>query len=70
MKRAERPIELEPRYPISWKVVGIMVLAWVLTLVAVVGLRMRMLIILMPVIGVLLVVYLTVCTVIFLKNRK
>ncbi len=70
MKRADPPIELEPKNPFSWKILGAFLLAWVLALAAVIELRSPMLRIIMPVIGVLLVVYLTICTVLFLKNRK
>lgn len=70
MKRADPPIELEPKSPFSWKVVACFLVAWVVALVMVIELRSPMLRILMPVIGVLLVVYLTVCTLLFLKNRK
>jgi hypothetical protein len=63
-------IELEPRGPFSWRIVAVMVGAWLLALVAVMILKSAMLRLLLPLIALLFVVYLTVCTLYYLKNRK
>ncbi len=70
VKRTDPPIELEPKSVFSWKIVGLFALGWVIALVALIELRWPMLRILMPLLAVMLLAYLTVCTVLFLKNRK
>lgn len=70
MSEEDPIIELEPRNPFSWRVVAAMVGAWLLALVAVLVLKSAMLRLLLPLIALLFVIYLTVCTLIYLKNRR
>lgn len=70
MKRTDPPIDLEPKNPFSWKVFGLFLLGWAIACLALIELRSPMLRLLMPLIAVILVGYLAVCTVLFLKNRK
>lgn len=67
----EKPvIELEPRTSFSWKIVLLMVGAWLLVLVTALLFKSAMLRLLLPLIATMLVIYLGVCTLLFLKNRK
>ena len=70
MSEQEPVIELEPRNPFSWKVVVAFLGAWLVVLMLALFLKNNMLRLLLPVIGVLLVVYVGVCTLLFLRNRQ
>jgi len=67
----EKPvIDLEPKNPFSWRVVVAFLVAWVVVLGLVWWLKSNLLRLLLPVIALLLVVYLGVCTLLLLKNRN
>jgi membrane-bound acyltransferase YfiQ involved in biofilm formation len=67
----EKPvIDLEPRNPFSWRVVVAFVVSWLVVLALALFLKSNLLRLLLPVISLLLVVYLGVCTLLLLKNRN
>ncbi|WP_221032092.1 hypothetical protein [Actomonas aquatica] len=70
MSRPEPVIELEPRTPFSWRVVMAFVVGWLVVLGAAVLMKSAMVRLLLPLIATLFVIYIGVCTLIFLKNRK
>lgn len=70
MPKNDPVIDLEPRNPFSWKIVAAFVVAWLLVLAAMIELKLSVLRLVLPLLAVLLVVYLAVCTVLLLKNRR
>jgi membrane-bound acyltransferase YfiQ involved in biofilm formation len=66
----EPVIELIPRNPFSWKIVAVFFGAWVLVLGLVYFLKSGTIRLLLPLIGIIFLVYLVVCTIYLLKNRK
>lgn len=70
MPKRDPVIELEPRNPFSWKVVAAFLVAWLLVLVAMIELKLTVLRLLLPLLAVFLVIYLAVCTILLLKNRR
>jgi hypothetical protein len=70
MAKRDPIIELEPRNPFSWKIVVAFLIAWVCVLAAMIQLKLTVLRLLLPLLAVLLIVYLAVCTIILLKNRR
>lgn len=69
-KNDDPVIELEPKNPFSWKVVAAFVVAWLVVLAAMIELKLSVLRLILPLLAVLLVIYLAVCTVLLLKNRR
>lgn len=70
MSRREPVIELEPRNPFSWKMVAGFVGLWVVALAAALFLKGGIVRLLMPLVALLFVIYLAVCTLVYLKRRK
>lgn len=70
MSKRDPVIELEPKNPFSWKVVAAFVAAWLVVLAAMIELKLTVLRLVLPLLAALLVVYLAVCTVLLLKNRR
>jgi hypothetical protein len=70
MSKRDPIIELEPRNPFSWKIVAAALVAWVLIFAAMIELKLTVLRLLLPLLAMLLVIYLAVCTVYLLKNRR
>ncbi len=70
MSDPEPIIELEPRNPFSWRVVIAFVVAWLMALGAALLLKNAMVRLLLPLIATIFVVYVGVCTLVFLKNRR
>lgn len=70
MPKRDPIIELEPRNPFSWKVVIAVVVAWLLVLVAMIELKLAVLRLLLPLLALFLLIYLAVCTLLLLKNRR
>jgi hypothetical protein len=70
MAKRDPIIELEPRNPFSWKIVAAFLVAWLVVLGAMILLKLTVLRLLLPLLAVLLVVYLAVCTILLLKNRR
>ncbi len=63
-------IELTPKNPFSWKVVAMFVIAWAVVFALVYELKSTTIRLLLPVIGIVFLVYLVVCTIYLIKNRK
>ncbi|MFM1851028.1 MAG: hypothetical protein RIS54_712 [Verrucomicrobiota bacterium] len=63
-------IELTPKNPFSWKVVAMFVIAWAVVFALVYELKSTTIRLLLPVIGLVFLVYLVVCTIYLIKNRK
>ena len=70
MSNPEPIIELEPRNPFSWRIVIAFVVAWLMALGAALLLKSGMVRLLLPLIATIFVVYVGVCTLLFLKNRR
>ena len=70
-KRQPEVIEYVPknRPVFNWKVVLVLMLLWVAMVVAMVFVKAPMFRIIWPIIAVLLVGYLLICTVVFLRRR-
>jgi membrane-bound acyltransferase YfiQ involved in biofilm formation len=67
----EKPvIDLEPRNPFSWRVAVAFLGAWLVAFALVWWLKSNLLRLLLPVIALLFVLYLGVCTLLLLKNRN
>lgn len=63
-------IELTPKNPFSWKVVAMFIIAWAVVFALVYELKSTTIRLLLPVIGLVFLVYLVVCTIYLIKNRK
>ncbi|MFZ9681765.1 MAG: hypothetical protein ACO3DQ_00960 [Cephaloticoccus sp.] len=63
-------IELTPKNPFSWKVVAMFIVAWAVVFALVYLLKSATIRLLLPVIAIVFLVYLVVCTIILIKNRK
>ncbi|MCF7687732.1 MAG: hypothetical protein K9M98_10685 [Cephaloticoccus sp.] len=70
MDDQEPVIELTPKNPFSWKIVAMFVIAWVVVFAVIFELKSGMIRLLLPVIGLVFLVYLVFCTIYLLKNRK
>jgi len=70
MDDQEPVIELTPKNPFSWKIVAMFIIAWVVVFAMVYALKGGMIRLLLPVIGLVFLVYLVFCTIYLLKNRK
>ena len=70
MSEPEPVIELTPKNPFSWKIVASFVGAWIVVLGLVTFLKSGMIRLLLPLIGLIFLVYLVSCTIYLLKNRK
>jgi membrane-bound acyltransferase YfiQ involved in biofilm formation len=70
MSENEPVIELTPRNPFSWKIVALFVLAWAVVFALVYELKSGLIRLLLPVIAIVFLVYLLVCTLYLIKNRK
>ena len=63
-------IELTPKNPFSWKIVAMFVAAWAVVFVLIYELKATTIRLLLPVIGLVFLIYLVVCTIYLIKNRK
>lgn len=70
MSDQEPVIELTPKNPFSWKIVAMFVVAWVVVFALVYALKGGMIRLLLPVISLIFLVYLVVCTIYLLRKRK
>ncbi|WP_145929055.1 hypothetical protein OH491_21465 [Termitidicoccus mucosus] len=73
MRKSKDPdiIELTAKKPVfSWAIVFGFIAAWVVTLVLAILLRASVVRLLLPLIAALFVIYLGVCTILYLKNKK
>ncbi len=70
MSAPEPVIELTPKNPFSWKIVALFVVAWVVVFALVYQLKSGMIRLLLPVIALVFLIYLVVCTLYLIKNRK
>ncbi len=70
MSENEPVIELTPRNPFSWKIVALFVLAWAVVFALVYELKSGIIRLLLPVIAIVFLVYLVICTLYLIKNRK
>ena len=70
MSENEPVIELTPRNPFSWKIVALFVLACAVVFALVYELKSGIIRLLLPVIAIVFLVYLVICTLYLIKNRK
>ena len=70
MSDSDPVIELTPKNPFSWKIVAAFVVAWVVVFALFFELKSGTIRLLLPLIGLIFLVYLVVCTIYLLKNRK
>lgn len=70
MSDSDPVIELTPKNPFSWKIVALFVVAWIVVFAMVFELKATMIRLLLPVIALVFLVYLAVCTIYLIKNRK
>ena len=63
-------IELTPKNPFSWKIVALFVVAWIVVFALVYELKSATIRLLLPVIGLVFLIYLALCTLYLIKNRK
>ncbi|MCC6416362.1 MAG: hypothetical protein IT582_10680 [Opitutaceae bacterium] len=70
MSDQEPVIELTPKNPFSWKIVALFVAAWIVVFALVYELKAPTIRLLLPAIGFVFLVYLAICTLYLLKNRK
>ncbi|GIL00057.1 MAG: hypothetical protein BroJett029_42650 [Alphaproteobacteria bacterium] len=72
MSEEEPVIELEPKNPnpFSWKIVAVFLVAWVVVFALMYQLKSGMIRLLLPAIALVFLVYLVVCTLYLIKNRK
>jgi membrane-bound acyltransferase YfiQ involved in biofilm formation len=70
MSEQDPVIELTPKNPFSWKIVIAFVSAWIVVLGLVYFLGSSTIRLLLPLIGLIFLVYLISCTIYLLKNRK
>ena len=70
MSEPEPVIELTPKNPFSWKIIGFFVGAWIVVLGLVYFLGSSTIRLLLPLIGLIFLFYLVSCTIYLLKNRK
>jgi len=70
MSDSDPVIELTPKNPFSGKIVAAFVVAWVVVFALFFELKSGTIRLLLPLIGLIFLVYLVVCTIYLLKNRK
>ena len=70
MSDSDPVIELTTKNPFSWKIVAAFVVAWVVVFALFFELKSGTIRLLLPLIGLIFLVYLVVCTIYLLKNRK
>lgn len=70
MSEQEPVIELTPKNPFSWKIVAAFVGAWIVVLGLVYFLKSGTIRLLLPLIGLIFLIYLVSCTIYLIKNRK
>lgn len=70
MSEQEPVIELTPKNPFSWRIFVAFVGAWVVVLGLAYFLKSGMIRILLPLIGLVFLVYVVVCTIYLIKHRK
>ncbi len=70
MADSDPVIELTPKNPFSWKIVALFVVAWVVVFALVYQLKSGMIRLLLPLIALIFLVYLVICTLYLIKHRK
>lgn len=70
MSRPPDIIELEPKQPFSWKIVVCLLVTWLAVLALAFYLKARIIFLLLPLIAVIILGYIVVGTILFLKNRR
>lgn len=70
MSEEDPVIELTPKNPFSWKMVAMFVVAWVVVFAVVYELKSGLIRLLLPLIAVIFLVYLVICTLYLIKHRK
>lgn len=70
MSEEDPVIELEPKNPFSWKIVALFVAAWAVVFGLIYQLKSGMIRLLLPAIAIIFLVYLVICTLYLIKNRK
>jgi membrane-bound acyltransferase YfiQ involved in biofilm formation len=70
MSEDEPVIELEPKNPFSWKIVAMFLVAWLVVFGLMYELKSGMIRLLLPLIAIIFLLYLVICTLYLVKNRK
>jgi membrane-bound acyltransferase YfiQ involved in biofilm formation len=70
MSEEDPVIELEPKNPFSWKIVAMFLVAWLVVFGLMYELKSGMIRLLLPLIAIIFLVYLVICTLYLIKNRK
>tara|TARA_R110002111_G_scaffold66825_1_gene108822 strand:- start:206 stop:418 length:213 start_codon:yes stop_codon:yes gene_type:complete len=70
MSEPDPVIELTPKNPFSWKIVGLFVAAWFVVLGLVYWMKSGTIRLLLPLLAIVFLVYLVSCTIYLIKNRK
>ena len=70
MSEEDPVIELAPKNPFSWKMVAMFVVAWAVVFAVVYELKSGVIRLLLPLIAVIFLVYLVICTLYLIKHRK
>ncbi len=70
MSEEDPVIELEPKNPFSWKIVAMFFVAWLVVFGLMYQLKSGMIRLLLPLIAIIFLIYLVICTLYLVKNRK
>ena len=70
MSEEDPVIELEPKNPFSWKIVAMFLVAWLVVFGLMYELKSGMIRLLLPLIVIIFLIYLVICTLYLVKNRK
>jgi len=70
MSEEDPVIELEPKNPFSWKIVAMFLVAWLVVFGLIYQLKSGMIRLLLPLIAIIFLIYLVICTLYLVKNRK
>ncbi|MBK8858397.1 MAG: hypothetical protein IPN11_12205 [Opitutaceae bacterium] len=70
MSEEDPVIELEPKNPFSWKIVAMFLVAWLVVFGLMYELKSGMIRLLLPLIAIIFLIYLVICTLYLVKNRK
>ena len=70
MSDQEPVVELVPKNPFSWRIVALFLGAWIFVLGLVYFMKSGTIRILLPLIGLIFLIYLVFCTIYLLKHRR
>ena len=70
MSEEDPIIELEPKNPFCWKIVAMFLVAWLVVFGLMYELKSGMIRLLLPLIAIIFLIYLVICTLYLVKNRK